>query len=79
MPVIALLVVLALAPWSVQQYAAKRAKAIVYMVTIAGIFIMSLKLLIYWLIVILKMPAIATVSALTLVPWSVLQEMVSIL
>ena len=78
MPVIALLAVLALAPWPVQQYAAKRAKASVHMVTIVGIFIMSLKLLFYWLSVISIMPAIATV-AVTLVPWPVLQQIESIL
>jgi hypothetical protein len=65
LPVIALLALLALAPWS------KRSKKNVDIVAI--VFIMSLKLLFYWLSVISKTVAV------TLVPWSVLQEMVSIL
>jgi hypothetical protein len=76
LPVIALLALLALAPWSVQHHVAKRSKKNVDIVTI--VIIMSLKLLFYLLSVILKMPAIATV-AVTLVPWPVLQEMESIL
>jgi hypothetical protein len=77
MPVIALMGILALAPWSVQPHVAKRSKKNVDIVTI--VFIMSLKLLFYWLSEISKMPMIATVAALTLVPWPVLQHMELIL
>jgi len=78
MPVIALMGVLALAPWSVQQFAAKTAKENVDIVTIVSILMMSLRLIFYWLSVISIMPAIATV-AVTLVPWPVLQQIESIL
>jgi hypothetical protein len=77
MPVIALLVVLALAPWSLQHHAVTRALKSVDIVTI--VIIMSLKLLFNWLSEISKMPMIATVAALTLVPWSVLQQVESII